>query len=146
MSAPTPNGEVQIRVGIPSPNGQGDWTVTLEAQDSASRETLFVMELTPADWLQVQRGLVHRQEAFVGTRLGRVGKRMEVESVRIPREALAGVSYGDEEAKAAKRWAEGFCSGPDAPWAAEGGPEEWSTTRHNYGWGVHMRRWVDPLA
>ena len=139
----TPNGDVQLRVGIPSPNGNGDWTVTVEAHDGASGEVLFSMELDPATWVQVQRGLVHRQPAFIGRHLDRVGKRMQVESVTIPKDVFDGVSYGDEEREAATRWADRHCSGPDAPWADEGGPDEWSTTRHNYGWGVHMRRWVE---
>lgn len=139
----TPNGKVRVYVGIPS-NGPKDWTVTLRAEDATSGELLFEMQVDPAEWVQVQRGLVHVQEAFIGKHLDRVGKDMQVEHFMVPRDVMEAAGYKEPEMRAmAQRWADRHCAGPHAPWADEGGPTEWDVRHQNNGWAVIARRWVD---
>ena len=143
MNGRSNNGKVRVSVGIPS-NGPKDWTVTLRAEDSASGELLFEMDIAPADWVQICRGLMFNGDAFIGRHLDRVGKELQVESVMIPREVMdrAGCQR-DEMASVATEWANQHCSGPDAPWFEEGGPEQWEVRHQNNGWKVIVRRWTE---
>ena len=138
----TPNGRVRLQLGVPT-GGPKDWKITLRAEDADSGEVLFVVDIDPATWVQINRGLVHVEDAFIGRHLDRVGKTLQTATVNIPRDVMNGLSYADQEDEA-KRWAGRHCASPYAPWADDGGPDEWRVTRHNYGWAVHAERWVDP--
>lgn len=136
-----PNGRVRLSIGIPS-GGPKDWTVTLRAEDAASGEPLFEMDVDPAEWVQANRGLVLNHEAFIGRHLDRVGKDMQVAHLMVPREVMNEAGYDRDAMKAtAQSWANQHCSGPDGPWADEGGPEEWDVRHQNNGWAVVARRW-----
>lgn len=138
-----PNGNVRLSLGIPSTNGRGEWAVTLRAEDAKSGELFFEVEVDPATWVQFSRGLVLNQPAFIGRRLDRVGKDMQVEHFMVPRDVMDEVGYSDAEARPhAQRWADRHCSGPHAPWADDGGPHEWDVRHQNNGWAVVARRWV----
>lgn len=139
----TTNGKVRLHIGVPT-NGPEDWTVTIRAEDHTSGELLFEMDIDPATWVQIGRGLMHSQDAFIGRHLDRVGKEMQVESQSIPRTVTDPVGYqGDKQAIAARQWADQHCASMDAPWAGEGGPEQWEARRTNSGWKLIMRRWVE---
>ena len=136
------NGKVRIYVGIPT-NGPTDWTVNVRAEDAASGSVLFDMEIKPEDWVQICRGLVYNGDAFIGQNLDRVGKTMQVESVPIPRDVMERAGYQRDAMKAAAEdWAEQHCSGPDAPWASDGGPDDWDVRHQNTGWKILARRWI----
>ena len=132
----------QVTLGVTTGKGRGPAVVTLTIEDWVSGETIVEGEFTGDEWWEVLSASNRRAEVYVTEHPERIGKKVEVTVVPVPPSETDGVSDREIQKEFAQRWAALHAAGSDAPWAGDGGPEEWWVRNTNHGWEAVYRRWV----
>ena len=111
-------------------NNPEGWTLTVE--DAASGMRLADVQMQADDFLRVMRGGQARVTGHVANDLDRVGKKMNVWDVPVPRAVTEGIYDRDVQTEMAREWAERN--------AAQ--PYDTLEVRHtNAGIVIYYRRW-----
>jgi hypothetical protein len=131
-----PDTTIDLQVSYPQ-NREGR-TVSIRITDRRSRMQLIEFELNAEQWLDaLSATYVADVSAQVAseTAFARMGKKLEVQEVRPPVE-LTSSAAGKTPTVAMEQWAE-----------KQVAHHEYMTGRwyrHNYGWSLHMSRWLEP--
>lgn len=102
------NPNANLRLEIAAQRGMqasDNTTIELRIEDRESGEMLAVINLTADEWVNATTGLSLTVEGFVSKHLDRVGKKMNVRQVAIPRAVVTSYKRDDAQVEASA-WAQ----------------------------------------
>lgn len=132
--------DLPVRVQWSWPRGgDGRTGASLTVRDQASSMILLEINLTGAEATDMLSALNIEVTASVPSRaqMGRIGKEMQVERIPHPADLISGYVTTNPTPEMVE-FAEKV--------TAEQGWDTATWTRHNFGWALTGRRWVDPVA
>ncbi len=147
MTSPTRDGTTPFRVEFinsaryNSKLQDDERYVQITIEDGTSGEILAQIQLSAEQFTQLLTNTSIRVDGFHTPHLDRIGKKMQVESFRVPKAMEATLpksdrSGADYDAPARKFLQDWVNDLPDA--------QDWdqaSPSHHNYGWSITRRRW-----
>lgn len=126
------NAELRLSIGtLTSTDSRTPPTIELRIEDTASGVLLAEIRMSADQWWAACTGLHSRLPGFVSDHLERVGRKMAVRQVSVPREAASG--HGSEGEPKAREWLN----------AQREDPEILETRATNQGWVGIFRSWPE---